>query len=131
MVIESAGVAAIESTQLAPVLHVQLKATGTACRLVLRGDLCDTTLATLEAQVDKLGCMPCQDVVVDLRWLNSLDTVGANVLLGISHYVAARGGSFRVTEARGEVAAILRSVAAELIPACGESGSASAIERVL
>jgi anti-anti-sigma factor len=128
MVMESAGVDAIESAQLAPVLHIQLKATGTACRLVLRGDLCDTTLATLEAQVDRLGCMPCQDVIVDLRWLNNLDTVGANVLLGMSHYVAARGGSFRVTEAQREVAAILRSVAAELIPPSGEPGSA--LERV-
>jgi anti-anti-sigma regulatory factor len=128
-VTESVTEPAIETAPLEPVLHVQLQAAGTACRLVLRGDLCDTTLAALGAQVDQLGCMPCQDVVVDIRWLNRLDTVGANVLLGLSHYVAARGGSFRVTGAREEVAVTLRTVASGLLPPGGDVGSA--VEGVL
>jgi anti-anti-sigma factor len=114
----------MEPTERTPVLSVELKASSTTCRLVLRGELCDTSLAALEAQVDQLGCMPCQDVVVDLRSLVRLDAVGANVLLGLYHYVMARGGTFRVTEAPDEVATTLQAVAGAEIPTCGEAHSA-------
>lgn len=103
-----------------PVLSVELVTAGTACRLVLRGQLCDVTLPALEAQVDQLGCIPCTDVVVDLRSLQGLDSVGANVLLGLYHYVLAKGGAFRVTEAPLDVASSLRAVTGALIPVCGE-----------
>jgi anti-anti-sigma regulatory factor len=57
-------------------------------------------------------------VVVDLRSLSRLDAVGANVLVGLYHYVTARGGTFRVTAAPDGVTATLRAVAGALIPTC-------------
>jgi anti-anti-sigma regulatory factor len=115
----------LEPSERMPVLSVELLSTGSLCRLVLRGELCDITLAALEAQVDQLGCMPCQDVVVDLRSVVRLDAVGANVLLGLYHYVIARGGTFGVTEAPEEVAAVLQAATGTLIPRYGDSPSAS------
>lgn len=44
-----------------------------------------------EAQVDQLGCIPCDDVVVDASGLTVLDAVGANVFHGLYHYVNGRG----------------------------------------
>jgi anti-anti-sigma factor len=121
-VMESVTESVMEPSE--PVLSVELQTTGTACRLVLRGDLCNTSLAALEAQVDQLGAMSCQDVIVDLRSLVRLDAVGANVLLGLYYYVIARGGAFHVTEAPDEVEATLRAVTGALIPTCEEARSA-------
>jgi anti-anti-sigma factor len=113
-----------EPTELEPTLQVDLIAVGPACRLVLHGDLCGATLTVLEAQVDQLGCMPCHDVVVDLGSLARLDSVGANVLLGLSHYVTARGGVFRITRASRDVAATLCAIATELTPTADDAFSA-------
>jgi anti-anti-sigma regulatory factor len=99
----------IETTELEPSLQVELVAAGPDCRLVLHGDLCGATLPALEAQVDQLGCVPCHAVIVDVGSLVGLDAVGANVLLGLSHYVTARGGVFHVEGASGHVAETLRS----------------------
>jgi anti-anti-sigma factor len=115
----------IEPSERAPVLSVELKGTGPICRLVLLGELCDITSPALEAQVDQLGCMPCQDVVVDLRSVVRLDAVGANVLLGLYHYVTARGGTFGVTEAPEEVTTVLHEATGALIPRYGDSPSDS------
>jgi anti-anti-sigma regulatory factor len=106
----------VACAETAPLLQVELATSGTTCRLILCGVLCDATLAALEAQVDQLGCMPCEDVVVDVRGLTKLDPVGANVLLGLYYYVVARGGEFRVTTAIDEVAAALQAVAGAAIP---------------
>jgi hypothetical protein len=72
-----------------------------------------TSIAALEAQVDQLGCIPCDDVVVDGGGLVAIDPVGANVLLGLHHYVGGRGGTLRITGATGPIATILRRYAIE------------------
>ena len=99
----------MEDADVAPLLQVELETRGSTCRLLLRGDLRDTTLPALEAQVDQLGRMSCEEVVVDLGFLTGMDGVGANVLFGLYYYVTARGGAFRVTGALEEIAATLRA----------------------
>jgi anti-anti-sigma factor len=106
----------IEPAEVTPIFQVALLATGASCRLTLRGNLCQASVAALQAQVDQLGGLPCEEVVVDLTSLSGLDGVGANVLLGLYHYVIARGGVFRVTEACQDVAETLHSVVGALIP---------------
>ena len=110
----------IEPADSAPVLQVELQAIGATCRLTLRGTLCQTSVAALQAQVDQLGCLPCHEVLVDLRGLTGLDEVGANLLLGLNHYVIARGGVFRVAGAAPAIADTLHSVAGTLIPDGGD-----------
>lgn len=94
-------------------LRVELQSHGRTCTLVLFGVLCATSIAALEAQIDQLGCIPCDDVVVDVRGLRGLDPVGVNVLLGLDHYVAGRGGSLWITGAVGQIATTLRKYASE------------------
>jgi anti-anti-sigma regulatory factor len=94
-------------------LRVELLGRGRTCTLILRGSLCGTSIAALEAQVDQLGCVPCDDVTVDLRELRAIDPVGANVLLGLYHYVDGRGGRLRVTGASDRIAITLRQYVVE------------------
>ena len=70
--------------------------------------LCGTSIAALQAQVDQLGSTPCETVNVDLRRLQALDTGGARLLLGLYHYVTARGGRYRIVGATGQVARTIR-----------------------
>ena len=93
--------------------RVELQSRGRTCILVLGGRLTGASIAALEAQVDQLGCLPCDDVVVDASGLTALDPVGANVLLGLFHYVEGRGGTLRISGARGPVAGALRQYAVE------------------
>jgi anti-anti-sigma factor len=99
----------------APTLQVELDVRGPTCRLTLRGELCGTSLAALEAQIDQLGCIPCEQVVVDVRHLTQLDEVGAKVILGLYYYVLGRGGELRVTAMAGAVEEILRAAGGELL----------------
>jgi anti-anti-sigma regulatory factor len=99
-----------------PVLQVELDATGPSCRLTLNGVLCDTSLTALEAQVDQLGCLPCELVVVDVQRLSRLDSAGAKVLLGLYHYVIARGGDLWLSGARDQVITSLLAVGGDVIP---------------
>jgi ABC-type transporter Mla MlaB component len=78
------------------VLSVTLDAHGAVCRLHLAGKLVRTSIAALEAQIDQLGCLAFERVVVDLVGLTGLDAVGANVLHGLQAYVHGRGGSLEV-----------------------------------
>ena len=96
---------------------------GSTCRLTLRGELCGGSLATLAAQVDRLGCIPCEQVVVDMRQVTELDPVGARVILGLHYYVRGRGGVLRVTGTAGEVAAILRAAGLGVAAARGRNRS--------
>jgi anti-anti-sigma factor len=98
------------------VLQVELDATGPSCRLTLNGTLCDTSLTALEAQVDQLGCLPCELVVVDIHHLNRLDSAGAKVLLGLYHYVTARGGELWLSGAQDQIITSLHSVGGDVIP---------------
>jgi anti-anti-sigma factor len=106
----------IEDAYVEPTLQVDLRTSGSKCRLTLRGDLRGATLMALEARVDQLGCVPCDELVVDLRRLSTVDGVGANVLLGLYHYIVARGGVLRVTGANARVTTTLESVGDGIIP---------------
>jgi anti-anti-sigma factor len=94
-------------------LRVELHQGDRSCTLVLRGTLSHTSITALEAQMDQLGCLPCHEVVVDVRGLTALDAVGANVLLGLYYYVDARGGHLRIVGAAGPIATTLRQYAIE------------------
>jgi|GEM_PF-7044818 ABC-type transporter Mla MlaB component len=78
------------------VLSVALDARGTVCRLHLAGKLVRTSIAALEAQIDQLGCIAFERVVVDLVGLTGLDAVGVSVLHGLQAYVHGRGGTLEV-----------------------------------
>jgi anti-anti-sigma regulatory factor len=99
-----------------PHFQVDLVSSGSECTLVLRGELRVASLSALEVKIDQLGCMPCQQVTLDMRRLTHLDQVGANVILGLYHYVVARGGALCVTGAGAEPASTLQSVAGSMIP---------------
>jgi anti-anti-sigma regulatory factor len=107
------GTVADDGNETGPWLRVELHTQGRRCTLVLCGMLWGTSIAALEAQVDQLGCLPYDHVVVDVGGLEALDPVGANVLLGLYHYVHGRGGNLRITGARGPVATALRQYAVE------------------
>jgi anti-anti-sigma regulatory factor len=98
------------------VLAVELLSSGTTGTLILSGVLGATSIAALEAQVDQLGCLPCRQVVLDMRAVTALEAIGANVILGLYHYVVARGGELRAIVPPGPVAELLDSVAEGLVP---------------
>lgn len=89
-------------------LKVELQSAGATCTLKLVGALSGTSIAALEAQLDQVSSSPWKDVIIDVRELKTIDATGANMLIGLNHYVDARGGRLTVTGARGEVAAALR-----------------------
>ena len=102
--------------ETAPFLEVDLDSSAPTCRLILRGALCNTFIAALEAVVDQLGCLPCKSVTLELGHLTTLDAVGANVILGLYHYIVGRGGELRVSGATGPIAATLRLAAGSVMP---------------
>ena len=102
-------------TAAPPTLRVDLDVRGPTCRLTLHGELGGTSLAALEAQVDQLGCTPCEMVVIDMRHVTHLDEIGAKVLLGLYYYVLGRGGELRVTAPTDDVAETLRAISGELL----------------
>jgi anti-anti-sigma regulatory factor len=118
--VEEKGIYVIESVvdvaDTPPSLEVDLQSAGADCRLILRGVLCETSIAALEAQIDQLGCLPCEVVVIDIRELTQMEPVGANVILGLYYYVVGRGGTLRVTTSCPDVAIALHAVAGTLIP---------------
>ncbi len=103
----------------APTMQVELDVQGPSCLLTVRGELCGGSLAALAGQVDRLGCLPCEQVVVDLCRVTRLDQAGAKVILGLYYYVLGRGGALRVTGMAGPVAETLRAAGAELVPKGG------------
>jgi anti-anti-sigma regulatory factor len=107
--------AAVPEEPPAPTLLVELDVLGRSCRLTLRGALCGTSLAALEAQVDQLGCLPCEQVIVDMGHLTEIDEVGAKVVLGLYYYVLGRGGALRLTGMSGPVAETLHAVAGDVL----------------
>jgi anti-anti-sigma regulatory factor len=104
-----------------PLLSVTLLTRGATCRLLLHGALRDCSIAVLEAQVDQLGRTPCATVVIDVRELTEMDQVGANVIVGLHHYVVARGGRLWIEGPSDAVAHVLDSVAGPLIPIMGRA----------
>jgi len=106
----------VELPDAPPYLEVELCATGDTCRLTLRGTLCATSLSALEVQVDQLGCIPCEQVVVDMDQLTELDEVGAKVILGLYYYVVGKGGELRMTDCAENVRATLQAATDGVIP---------------
>jgi len=96
-------------------LRVVRRNHGRTCTLVLCGALCTSSIGVLEVQVDQLGRLPCDDVVVDVQGLETIDAIGANVLLGLYHYVQGRGGRLRVTGATDQIALMLRRRGPEFV----------------
>ena len=92
-----------------PWLRVELDGDGRSCTLTLVGALCASSIAALDAQVDQLGSVCCDDVVVDLAGLFFIDHVGTNVLVGLQHYVSGRGGRLTIVGAVGQVALLLQA----------------------
>lgn len=84
------------------------------CVLRLRGRLDAGTVPELDRHVDRLGCRWCEEVVVDLSRLDTMDSVGARLLVGFGHYAAGRGGRFEVVGASREVAALIAAAEVEL-----------------
>lgn len=84
------------------------------CVLALGGRLCSDTVAAFDRHVDGLGCRWSDDVVVDLAGLTVLDLIGARVLVGLSHYVAGRGGRFHIEGASGFMDTMLERAGIEL-----------------
>jgi anti-anti-sigma regulatory factor len=89
-------------------LSVELQPTSDSCRLILVGALCGTSIVALQAQIDQMGTMSCEDVVVDVSKLTKLDRRGEGVLFGLYHYVAARGGQLRFVGTPGWLATTIR-----------------------
>lgn len=104
----------------ASMLSVELDERGTTCLVSLIGVLRDSSILALERQIDLLGQMSCHEVVIDLRQLEAIDVVGVNVLVGLSYYVGARGGSMELIGARDEVA---KALADSPIPRRREGGN--------
>jgi len=75
----------------------------------LSGQLRAGSLAVLEANVDLLGAARCDQVMVDLRDLTEVDDVGCKVLLGLHHYMTARGGRLGIAGATPLVARALQA----------------------
>jgi anti-anti-sigma factor len=90
-----------------PDLQVEFNHIGPICVLSLRGELHAGSVAVLEAQFDRLGRTSCHRVVVDLTDLTHLDLTGARVLIGLRHYVQARGGQLSVLGSTPMVRAVL------------------------
>lgn len=90
-----------------PELRVAFELVGPICLFLLSGELKASSVGVLEAQVDRLGRTPCRRVVVDLGAVDLVDETGARVLLGLRHYVRARGGRFSVVGAKPWVGTVL------------------------
>ncbi len=88
-------------------LCVSFRHVGAVCILALDGVLCASSLAELEAHMDRLGRTPCRQVVLDMSRLTELDDAGSRVLTGLFHYVAARRGRLTVVAPNPAVRAML------------------------
>jgi len=77
-------------------LSVQLQVIGGLNVLTLRGELCATSIPALESYLDQLGSLPFRGVLLDVSEVTRLDPVGARVVIGMRHYVEARGSSLMV-----------------------------------
>jgi anti-anti-sigma regulatory factor len=91
----------------APSLCVHVTTLGDMCVLRLDGVLVRESLAALEGQVDHIGGLSFRNVLLDARHLQRIDEAGRNVLVGLHHYVVARGARMVI---KGASAAVARSL---------------------
>jgi anti-anti-sigma factor len=98
------------ATQAATHLQVDFAHSDGVCSLQLVGVLSGDSLHELERHIDVLGGTRFQAVHLDLTGLSGVDDCGRNVLLGLHHYVAARGASWTVSGASPGVASLLHDI---------------------
>ena len=84
------------------------------CILRLRGRLCTDTVRLLDTHVDLLGSQSVDEVVMDLHGVDGMDQVGARLIVGFGHYVAGRGGRFRMEGAVPEIRSMIARAEVEL-----------------
>lgn len=101
-----------------PRLSVGFHTVGQRCVLVLRGQLVSSSIAALEAQIDQLGCAPFEQVVLDVSNVTTIDATGKAVLVGLNHYVEARGGRMTIVGAGYNTAKVFANtpLAALILP---------------
>ena len=97
-----------------PVLRVNLISDDTCSTLSLSGSFVAGAIGALWALIDQLGCLHFQRVELDLSDVVAIDAVGANVVIGIHHYVEARGASFAICGATADLAATLQQIDPDL-----------------
>ena len=85
-----------------------------SCTLRLRGRLCADTVRLLDTHVDLLGAQACDEVVLDLEGVDGMDQVGARLIVGLGHYVAGRGGRFRLDGAAQAIQSMIARAEVEL-----------------
>jgi anti-anti-sigma factor len=78
---------------------------GGDCVLSIQGRLITGELGHLSEQIDRLSCTACRTVVVDLGELEAIDDAGLAMIVGLSHYVGARGGRFSLRAVPPDLAA--------------------------
>lgn len=79
-----------------PRCSVEFRFSGERTSLKVRGDLDADSLPALSTQIDQVVCTPCREVVLDLTAARSLDALACRVVVGLHHYVTARGGELTV-----------------------------------
>jgi anti-anti-sigma factor len=105
-----------------PLCEVRLQLTERDLVLRVRGALVASTMPALSAQFDQLQCTPCDEVVLDLHELRSIDTVGSNAILGITQYMSQRHSTLQIRGASREIEGLLISAGlAEYLPDGGAS----------
>lgn len=113
---QMSDVVALDSTDAAlSVLMVGFTSAGSSCTLTLIGELNGTSLPALEAQIDQIGGSDCENVVLDVSGLVTIDSVGIRVLTGLKHYVRGLGAHLTVIGARGQVAEALTATSLDLV----------------
>lgn len=90
-----------------PRFSVEFQSTRSACVLTMHGELSWLSVAALEAQIDRLGCSPLSDLVLDLSHLDGIDGTGVRVLVGLQDYARGREGTFSCFGAKEAVARAL------------------------
>jgi anti-anti-sigma factor len=90
-----------------PMLSVRFDDRASLCVLSLAGQLTQTSVAALDAQVDQIGCSQCKHLILDVAELTGLDPIGTRVLVGLDVYVRALGARLTITGASGAVAEAL------------------------
>jgi anti-anti-sigma factor len=99
----------MEADRTAPVCGVDLRVSARGLTLEIRGVLDSDSLPALSAQLARLQCSPCEEVVVDVRRVDVLDHAGCNAIASLAHYVPARGGRFVIRCKPGAIKGLLVS----------------------
>jgi hypothetical protein len=81
---------------LPPSLKVYVTMTGAECTLWLVGSLLGDSVYELQTQIDRLGSLEFETLLINCAELVEVDEVGSSVLSGIQHYAAGRGAGFLV-----------------------------------